>query len=62
MPSAELFVVSGHVTLVKVGDQVKAGQLLMRLDARAADQNAAASDAQVQAAVQKLLNELKPPS
>lgn len=35
---------------VKVGDRVKAGQLLLRIDARAADQNAAASDAQVQAA------------
>ncbi|CAN5127930.1 efflux RND transporter periplasmic adaptor subunit [soil metagenome] len=34
----------------KVGDRVKAGQLLLRIDARAADQNAAASDAQVQAA------------
>lgn len=35
---------------VKVGDRVAAGQLLLRLDARAADQNAAASQAQVQAA------------
>lgn len=35
---------------VKVGDTVKAGQLLLRIDARAADQNAAASDAQVLAA------------
>jgi RND family efflux transporter MFP subunit len=35
---------------VKVGDRVKAGQVLLRLDARAADQGAAASDAQVQAA------------
>ncbi len=35
---------------VKAGDTVKAGQLLMRLDARAADQNAAASDAQVASA------------
>jgi len=35
---------------VKAGDQVKAGQLLMRLDARAAELNAAASDAQVAAA------------
>jgi len=35
---------------VKAGDQVKAGQLLLRIDARAADQSAAASDAQVQAA------------
>jgi len=35
---------------VKVGDRVRAGQVLLRLDARAADQGAAASDAQVQAA------------
>lgn len=35
---------------VKVGDAVKAGQLLARIDAQAANQNAAASDAQVQAA------------
>lgn len=35
---------------VKVGDQVSAGQVLVRLDARAANQTAAASDAQVQAA------------
>lgn len=35
---------------VKVGDRVKAGQLLLRIDARAADQGAAASEAQVQAA------------
>ena len=35
---------------VKVGDRVQAGQLLLRLDARSADQDAAASDAQVQAA------------
>jgi RND family efflux transporter MFP subunit len=34
----------------KVGDRVGAGQVLLRLDARAADQNAASSDAQVQAA------------
>jgi RND family efflux transporter MFP subunit len=34
----------------KVGDRVAAGQVLLRLDARAADQNAASSDAQVQAA------------
>ena len=34
---------------VKAGDTVKAGQLLMRLDARAADLNAAAGDAQVAA-------------
>lgn len=44
--------VSGAVVAleVKVGDSVKAGQVLARIDARAADQNAAASDAQVQAA------------
>lgn len=35
---------------VKVGDAVKAGQVLARIDARAADQNAAANDAQVVAA------------
>lgn len=35
---------------VQVGDRVSAGQVLLRLDARAADQGAAASDAQVQAA------------
>lgn len=35
---------------VKAGDRVQAGQLLLRIDARSADQNAAASDAQVQAA------------
>lgn len=35
---------------VKVGDAVKAGQVLARIDAQAANQNAAASDAQVQAA------------
>lgn len=35
---------------VKVGDRVQAGQLLLRIDARGADQGAAASDAQVQAA------------
>ncbi len=35
---------------VKAGDRVKAGQVLLRIDARAADQSAAASDAQVQAA------------
>lgn len=34
----------------KVGEHVAAGQVLLRLDARAADQNAASSDAQVQAA------------
>jgi multidrug efflux system membrane fusion protein len=44
--------VSGAVVelAVKPGDRVKAGQLLLRLDARAADQGAAASDAQVRAA------------
>lgn len=44
--------VSGAVVelAVKAGDRVKAGQLLLRLDARAADQGAAASDAQVRAA------------
>lgn len=35
---------------VKVGDRVTAGQVLLRIDSRAADQNATASDAQVQAA------------
>ncbi len=35
---------------VKVGDRVTAGQVLVRIDARAAEQNAVASDAQVQAA------------
>jgi multidrug efflux system membrane fusion protein len=35
---------------VKAGDRVAAGQVLMRLDARAADQSAAAGDAQVRAA------------
>jgi RND family efflux transporter MFP subunit len=35
---------------VKVGDRVGAGQVLLRIDARAADQNAAASQAQVQSA------------
>lgn len=44
--------VSGAVTAlsVKVGDFVKEGQVLLRVDARAAAQNNAASDAQVQAA------------
>ncbi|MGM9514033.1 efflux RND transporter periplasmic adaptor subunit [Roseateles sp. DB2] len=36
--------------LVKPGDAVKAGQLLMRLDARSADQSAQASEAQTQVA------------
>jgi multidrug efflux system membrane fusion protein len=35
---------------VKVGDTVKAGQTLARIDARAAEQNASASDAQVRSA------------
>lgn len=35
---------------VKAGDVVKAGQVLLRLDARAAEQTAAAGDAQVRAA------------
>ncbi|MBL8311850.1 MAG: efflux RND transporter periplasmic adaptor subunit [Burkholderiales bacterium] len=35
---------------VKAGDRVKAGQVLARIDARAADQAAVASEAQVQAA------------
>lgn len=44
--------VSGAVIRLdaRVGDSVKAGQVLLQIDARAADQNAAASDAQVQAA------------
>ncbi|MEP7301957.1 MAG: biotin/lipoyl-binding protein, partial [Caldimonas sp.] len=44
--------VSGAVVQLdaRVGERVKAGQVLLRIDARAADQNAAASDAQVQAA------------
>jgi RND family efflux transporter MFP subunit len=44
--------VSGAVVQldVKVGDRVQAGQLLLRLDARAADQSAAASEAQLRAA------------
>ena len=41
--------VPGAVTAidVKVGDRVQAGQVLARIDARAAEQNVAASDAQV---------------
>ncbi len=35
---------------VKAGDSVKAGQVLLRIDARAAEQNASASEAQVQSA------------
>lgn len=35
---------------VKAGDAVKAGQVLVRIDARAAEQNALSSDAQVRAA------------
>lgn len=44
--------VSGAVVVlnVKAGDRVKAGQVLLQLDARAAEQTAAAGDAQVQAA------------
>lgn len=44
--------VAGAVTAlnVKVGDIIKAGQLLARIDAQAAVQSAVASDAQVQAA------------
>jgi multidrug efflux system membrane fusion protein len=44
--------VSGAIVALdaKVGDSVRAGQVLLRIDARAAEQNAAASDAQVQAA------------
>jgi multidrug efflux system membrane fusion protein len=44
--------VSGAVVLldVKAGDAVKAGQVLLRLDARAAEQTAAAGAAQVRAA------------
>ena len=44
--------VSGAVVQldVKVGDRVQAGQVLLRIDARAAEQSAMASDAQVQAA------------
>lgn len=44
--------VPGAVTelAVKAGDVVKEGQLLLRIDARSAAQNSAASDAQVQAA------------
>lgn len=44
--------VQGAITAlhVKAGDTVKAGQVLLRIDARAAAQNSAASRAQVQAA------------
>lgn len=44
--------VSGAVVQLdaKVGDRVKAGQVLLRIDARTADQTATASQAQVQAA------------
>ncbi|MEP7281919.1 MAG: efflux RND transporter periplasmic adaptor subunit [Rubrivivax sp.] len=44
--------VSGAVTSidVKAGDRVKAGQVVARIDARSAEQNAGASEAQVRAA------------
>ncbi len=44
--------VAGAVTAldVRVGEAVKAGQVLARIDARAAEQNASASEAQVQSA------------
>lgn len=44
--------VDGAVTAieVKVGDKVKTGQVLARIDARAAEQNAGASEAQVRSA------------
>ena len=44
--------VSGAITrlLVKVGDRVAAGQVLVQLDARTAEQNAVASEAQIEAA------------
>ena len=44
--------VSGAIVQLdaRVGERVKAGQQLLRIDTRAADQNAAASEAQVQAA------------
>jgi multidrug efflux system membrane fusion protein len=44
--------VAGAVTAIDVraGDAVKAGQVLVRIDARAAEQNASASDAQVRSA------------
>jgi RND family efflux transporter MFP subunit len=44
--------VAGAVTAidVKAGDTVKAGQVLVRIDARAAEQTASASEAQVQSA------------
>lgn len=44
--------VSGAIVAidVEVGDRVRAGQVLLRIDARVADQNALASTAQVQAA------------
>ena len=44
--------VAGAVTAldVRVGDRVQAGQVLARIDARAAEQNTAAGDAQVRAA------------
>ena len=41
--------VAGAITAIeiRVGDSVKAGQLLMRIDARVAEQSAAASEAQL---------------
>ena len=44
--------VTGAVTAldVRVGDRVQAGQVLARIDARAAEQNTATRDAQVRAA------------
>ncbi|HXY21807.1 MAG TPA: biotin/lipoyl-binding protein, partial [Burkholderiaceae bacterium] len=44
--------VSGTVVQIEVraGDVVRVGQVLLRIDARAADQSVVASDAQVQAA------------
>ena len=48
--------VPGAITAidVKTGDHVKAGQVLLRIDAQAANQNASASEAQVQAAKAQL--------
>lgn len=49
--------VSGRVTLlaVKAGDAVRAGQVLVRIDARAAEQNQAATAAQLAAARAQLI-------